>query len=289
VTERMVRHGDVEICTESFGDPGDPTVLLVHGAQASMLWWDDDLCAAIAAGGRQVLRYDNRDTGRSTHYPVGAPPYAMSDLAADAVAVLDAYGVERAHVVGRSMAGGIALFLGVDHPQRVATVTLVTTTTGDVEDGPRDEDADDADADVGSDEGPTGPDAAAQPVEDWVEETLAALRGACAGSPYFDEEEARATARRDVARSHDVRASSNHFRMRFDSPSGGWGDLQVPVLVVQGEVDGWFPPAHGRALVEAVPDGRLLVLPRTGHDVPRPVWPLFLRALLDHTGGPAAG
>ena len=96
----------VELCVQTVGDPGDPAVLLIHGACASMVWWEDELCERIAAGGRFVIRYDQRDTGRSTSFPVGEPGYAMSDLAADAVGILDALGVDRAHVVGRSMSGG---------------------------------------------------------------------------------------------------------------------------------------------------------------------------------------
>ncbi|MDO9397570.1 MAG: alpha/beta hydrolase, partial [Herbiconiux sp.] len=119
MSERMIEVRGVEICAESYGDPADPTILLVHGAQASMLWWPEPLCERIAAGARHVIRFDTRDTGRSSTFPVGAPGYAMSDLADDAAGVLDGFGAQQAHVVGRSMGGGIALFLALDHPARV--------------------------------------------------------------------------------------------------------------------------------------------------------------------------
>ena len=130
MTVRLLSVGEVDLCVETFGSPSDPTILLIHGACASMLWWPQAFCAALADRGRHVVRYDNRDTGRSTHYPPGRPPYSLRDLADDAVGLLDALAVPDAHVVGRSMGGGVAMVAALDHPERVATLTLVGTTTG---------------------------------------------------------------------------------------------------------------------------------------------------------------
>lgn len=282
----MIDVRGVEICAESFGDPADPTILLVHGAQASMLWWPEALCEQIAAGGRHVIRFDTRDTGRSSAFPVGAPGYAMSDLADDAAGVLDGFGVPQAHVVGRSMGGGIALFLALDHPDRVLTVTLVTTGSGeDLDEGDDDEaveaveavEADEADETGGPVEDEPGP-------TDWVEQAVVAMRGASGGSPYFDEDDVRDLARRDLARARDIETIGNHWVMDFDEPrGGGWSDLAVPTLVVQGEVDPWFPPAAGQALVDAIAGSAMVVMPSTGHDVPEPMWDVFVPALLAHT------
>src|SRR5262245_14008053 len=118
MAERMVKSNGVDICTEEFGDVAAPTVLLVMGAGASMLRWPEDFCQQIASGGRHVVRYDNRDTGRSTTYPPGSPEYTVEDLADDAVRVLDAYGIDRAHVVGASMGGMIAQQVALRHPDR---------------------------------------------------------------------------------------------------------------------------------------------------------------------------
>ena len=118
--EQLLPINGVELCVQTFGDDSDPTILLIHGASASMLWWEEELCERLAAGGRHVIRFDNRDTGRSTFSPPGAPDYAHSDLVADAVGILDALGVASAHVVGRSMSGGTALALAVDYPDRVS-------------------------------------------------------------------------------------------------------------------------------------------------------------------------
>lgn len=263
-------HGkQVELFAQSFGDPADPAVLLIHGASASMLWWEEELCELLAAGGRFVIRFDNRDTGRSTFSPPGKPDYAQSDLAADAVAVLDAFGVDRAHIVGRSMAGGTALVLAVDHPDRVLTVTFVTTTTGDLP--------------MGSVDFPAEPDwSDTDAVLDYGVAAMAAYAGK---SAHFDPAETRALIERDVARGGPVESTmTNHYLIDFDAPrQGGFGDISVPALVVHGEVDPAFPLDHGEALRDTIPGARLLVLPATGHEVPRPVWDLFVAALLEHT------
>src|SRR6266542_1607447 len=106
--ERIVKANGVDLCVETFGNPADPAVLLIMGASASMDWWEDGFCERLAAGGRYVIRYDQRDTGRSVTDPPGAPTYRFVDLCEDAVGVLDALGVEAAHVVGVSMGGGVA-------------------------------------------------------------------------------------------------------------------------------------------------------------------------------------
>ena len=97
-----------QLCIEAIGDRDDPALLLIGAATWSMDWWDDDLCRRLGDGGRLVVRYDNRDTGRSTSYPPGSPGYGTADLVTNAVAVLDALGIDRAHVVGLSMGSGVA-------------------------------------------------------------------------------------------------------------------------------------------------------------------------------------
>ena len=123
----IVRANGVDLCVEAFGDPADPALLLIMGSSASMDWWEDEFCRRVAAGLLFVIRYDQRDTGRSVTYPPGAPPYTMQDLATDAVGVLDAFGVSRAHVVGMSMGGAVAQLVALDHASRVASLTLIAT------------------------------------------------------------------------------------------------------------------------------------------------------------------
>ena len=123
----MVAASGAELCTQAFGDPGSPPVLLVMGQMASMLWWPDDLCRLLADGDRYVLRYDNRDTGASTAYPPGEPAYGGDDFVRDALAVLDGYGISRP--CGRDVAGGaVAQVLAANFPDRVLTLTAISTT-----------------------------------------------------------------------------------------------------------------------------------------------------------------
>ena len=130
MAERMIEIDGIRLCTEAFGDPSDPPVLLVMGMGASMLWWEEDFCRALAAGGRFVLRYDHRDTGRSETYEPGRPGYSGADLVADAARVLDGYGIAAAHVVGLSMGGALAQAFALDHPTRVLSLVLMSTSPG---------------------------------------------------------------------------------------------------------------------------------------------------------------
>jgi pimeloyl-ACP methyl ester carboxylesterase len=107
-SERTIRYGNLRFHTESFGDPTSPAILMIMSATASMLWWPDQLCRSLAATGRFVVRYDNRDTGQSTTQEPGPPRYTMDDMADDAVAILDGYGIGEAHLVGMSLGGMIA-------------------------------------------------------------------------------------------------------------------------------------------------------------------------------------
>src|SRR5215216_4844313 len=118
MTEQIIEANGVELCTEPFGDPAHPPILLVMGTGASMLWWEEEFCRMLADGGRFVIRYDHRDTGRSVSYEPGRPGYSGADLVADAAGVLDAYGIPAAHVVGLSAGGGIAQELALDFPER---------------------------------------------------------------------------------------------------------------------------------------------------------------------------
>jgi pimeloyl-ACP methyl ester carboxylesterase len=273
--EQLVELDDVQLCVETFGDPADPAILFVDGAAASMLWWDAELCERLVRADRFAIRYDNRDTGRSTSYPPGRPGYTYTDLAGDALAILDALGVESAHLVCRSMAGGIGLILGVDHPDRVASLTFVSTSTG--ADG-----LPPPSGELGRNT-PTQPDLTdAAAAVDYVVAYAMALAG---GSPYFDEVATRALVERDMARTRNIASTlTNHDAMTFDGPSGGFGDIKAPTLVVHGDHDPFLPVAHGQALRDAIPGAELLILPGAGHDLPQPLWDVFVPALIQHTG-----
>lgn len=272
--EQLLEINGVELCVEPFGDRAAPAIVLVAGAAASMLWWDAELCEQIAARGRHVIRYDHRDTGRSTCYPPGQPGYSFSDLPLDVLGIQDALGIERAHVVCQSMFGGCGLVLGVDHPDRVASLTFVSTSTG----------ADDLPPPKGlaMPAEPDSSDAAAV-----VEYVVAGARAFAGGSPYFDEAAIRALAERDVARARNYASTLvNHYAIEPDGPArGGFGDIAAPTLVVHGDHDPFLPLPHGEALRDAIPGAELLVLKGAGHDLPRPVWDDFVSALVRHTEG----
>lgn len=274
--EKLVEINDVELCVETFGNPSHPAVLLVDGAAASMLWWETELCEQIARDDRFVIRYDNRDTGRSTSYPPGQPGYTYTDLARDALGILDALDVERAHVVCRSMSGGIGLIAGLDHPDRVASLTFVSTSTD--EDGLPPSSAE-VTSGTPADPDPADPAAVVDFVVAWT-------RAYSGGSPYFDETATRGLVEQDVARARDFAATlANHSAMTFDGPSIGFGDITAPTLVVHGDHDPVFPLPHGQALRDAIPGAELLVLEGAGHDLPRPLWDVFVPALVQHTSG----
>src|ERR1041384_325761 len=124
----MIEVNGVELCTEPFGDPGDPAILLVVGCGGSMRGWEEGFCRVLAAGGRFVIRYDHRDTGRSVTYEPGRPEYAGADLVADAAGVLDAYELAAGHIVGVSAGGAFAQLLALDAPDRVLSLTLISTS-----------------------------------------------------------------------------------------------------------------------------------------------------------------
>src|SRR5204863_4838441 len=128
MAERMIEANGVELCTEPFGDPADPPILLIMGNGASMLWWEEGCCRLLADRGRFVIRYDHRDTGRSVSYDPGHPGYTGTDMVADAAGVLDAYGVSAAHVVGVSAGGAFAQLLALDFPDRVRSLVLISTS-----------------------------------------------------------------------------------------------------------------------------------------------------------------
>ena len=279
MNEQMIHANGVDLCVERFGDAEDPAILLVHGAAASMLWWPREFCERLAGGEqrRQVIRFDNRDTGRSTSFPAGRPGYSMADMADDAIGVLDALGIERAHLVGRSMAGGIVTVAAVLHPERVDSLTLVSTTSG----GEGLPGMDPEFVEYTSTHQPDPADAA-----DVVEFIVGLMRAYAGKSQYFDETAVRELAEADVARTRDVAACLvNHFAIDFGLPQRAVGrGVEAPVLVLHGEVDPVFPVEHAVATQAKYPGTELVVMPGTGHDVPREMWDLVVAAILRHTG-----
>jgi pimeloyl-ACP methyl ester carboxylesterase len=275
----IVQANSAALCVQTFGAPTDPAVLLVMGAGASMDWWEDDFCARLAAEPRYVIRYDHRDTGQSTSYPPGEPGYTGDDLVADAAAVLAVLGVRRAHVVGQSMGGALAQLLALEHPECVASLTLVATSPA----GP------DADLPPMSEEARAAFAAIAEP--DWsdraavIEYLTEQWRATASRSRPFDAEGTRALCARVVDRTTNMESSlknayaaegSERWRERL-------GALAVPTLVVHGTEDPLFPLGHGEALAREIPGAELLILEGAGHELARRDWDVVVPAILAHT------
>lgn len=258
--ETLIQANGIELCIETFGSPTNPAILLIHGACASMLWWEAELCQRLSENDRYVIRYDNRDTGKSTTYPPGEPTYSLTDMTLDALAILDTLGIERAHLVGRSMAGAIALIAGVDHPERVASLTFVSTTPGDDDLPPMSEDFL---AYTSRNPNPADP-------AEVTEFIVGLMRTYSGASPYFDEPAMRALATQDVARTKNMASTlTNHFAITYDGPiSGSFPNITAPTLIVHGDQDPVFPLPHAQALHHSIPHANLLILPKAGHELP---------------------
>jgi pimeloyl-ACP methyl ester carboxylesterase len=274
-----------ELCVDTVGDPADPAVLLIMGGAASMDRWEEPFCARLAAAGRFVIRYDHRDTGGSTWYPPGEPAYTGNELVADALGILDHLGVERAHLVGLSLGGGIAQHIAVDHPERVLSITLMSTSpagTGGPELPPM---SDELRAVFAGDGQPAEPD--------WSdrEAAIAFLLEAerpYAGSRGIDEEPMRQVLERVYDRSVSLPSANNHFMLdATEIPRARLAEIAVPTLVIHGRDDPLFPLAHGEALAREIPGAELLVVDGLGHEFPQWAWDDVLPALIAVTGPPA--
>lgn len=273
-----------QLCVQTIGDPAAPALLLIGGATWSMDWWEDELCQQLAERRRRVIRYDTRDTGRSTSYPIGAPTYSSTDLTDDNLSILNSLGVEQAHVVGLSMGGGIAQSLALGYRDRVASLTLIATSPIDPEITGLPAPAPEISASF----------SAVRPDPDWTDrkaviEFILEGERPYAGPGNFHESELRPLIARVVDRSTSIAASmTNHFLVTDDDPSEvSLGALAgIPTLLLHGTADPLFPIAHGRALAEVIPGARLVELPGMGHQLPpRDTWALVVDLLIGHTAG----
>jgi pimeloyl-ACP methyl ester carboxylesterase len=242
-----------------------------------MLWWEEGFCRTLAEGGRFVIRYDHRDTGRSVAYAPGHPEYTGADLIADAVGVLDAYGVPAAHLVGVSAGGAFAQLLALDFPDRVLSLVLISTsaaTPGDRGLPPPTEEFGRflATAEVDWSE--------AESVIEYLVDYWRLLAG---GQRPFDEAGVRALVRRDVERARNFAAAQNHDILpEADGPRAPLSSIIAPTLVIHGTADPMFPVGHGEALAEEIPGARLLILEGAGHGIDRADWETTAGAILDH-------
>jgi pimeloyl-ACP methyl ester carboxylesterase len=279
---KWIGSNGVRLFSESFGTPDDPPVLLIMGAMSSAVWWAEDFCCQLAARGRYVIRYDHRDSGRSTSYEPGHIHYSVEDLADDAFYVLDGYGLQSAHLVGMSLGGFLAQLMALKHPQRVKSLTLIASEPL-------------ADSD------PTIPGIDPSVLEyhvkaselDWanreavIEYQIGAWRLMSGSAHPFDESAIRELAGADFDRTPNLITTFNHALLQ-----GGekWcnrlHEIAVPTLVIHGTEDCVLPYAHGLALQAEIQDAVLLPLPGTGHELHRNDWAVILGAIEKHTVSP---
>lgn len=268
----------IELCYEDFGDPDDPTLLMIMGLGAQMVVWDEELCRGFVDRGFHVVRFDNRDVGGSTwldghevdpaaammaalgdgHYPA---PYLLADMAADAVGLLDALGVDAAHLLGCSMGGMIAQTLALEHPERVRSLTSVMSCTEVTDVAPT----------------PEVLEAVLQPPatdrEGAIEQGVRTRR-ALAGAEHLDEERMRTGAALAYDRGYNPPGTMRQLVAIACSPprTEALAAVEVPTFVVHGDADPLVALAGGHRTADAVPGAELLVLEGMGHDVAPFFW-----------------
>ena len=285
--EQFATVGELELCYETFGDRADPALVLIMGLATQMIAWRDDFCAGLAARGFFVVRFDNRDVGRSTtldHLPVPtrgqlvrrdrrAASYTLEDMALDAIGLLDHLEIERAHVVGASMGAMIAQTVAAHHPERVLSLVSIMGSTGSRWSGqPRLRTAmlllsvPPADRD------------------EFVERVVKTFT--VIGSPGFerDEAELRRFAEATFDRGRNPAAGSRQLAaiLAMGDRTPALRQISAPTLVIHGSADTLVRPSGGRATAKAIPGSRLLEIRGMGHDLPRGAWPQIIDAIVEN-------
>lgn len=264
------RNGDVELAYETFGDGKPETILLVNGLGSQMTRWPEPLCAKLVARGYRVIRFDNRDTGLSTWLPEGFR-YTLKDMAADAMAVLDAADVDRAHIAGVSMGGMIVQRIAIDYPARVLSLTsIMSAPSGNVSATPE------AMAVITT----PPPD----PSTDYEAYLAHAVKNArTIGSPGFPVSDADLRAR---AVAEHARAFNPAGVGRQRQAIGADGDrtdelkrLDVPTVVLHGDADPLVQPIGGIETAKAIPGAELRMIAGMGHDTPPGLYDTFVDAI----------
>jgi pimeloyl-ACP methyl ester carboxylesterase len=272
---------EIEICYQTFGDPADQPLLLVMGLAGPMTWWDADFCRLLAGRGFFVIRYDNRDTGRSTKMRGrvtrkqlaaaflgrrNGAPYSLSDMAGDAIGLLDQLGIARAHLCGISMGGMIVQTLAIEHPERVASVTSIMSTTGQ--------------RSVGWQDPKLFPRLLARRQdtrERYVDTSVAFWKQI--GSPGYPEPDDHARTRAGETFDRGISASGIMRQMMAiltqPNRTSALGEITAPLLVIHGLSDRMVHVSGGRLTSRVVPGSELLIIDGMGHDMPSGLWETF--------------
>ena len=288
MAEQFATVGDIELCYETFGDPAGEPLLLVMGLGTQMIAWREEFCESLAERGFYVVRFDNRDIGRSTHLRGVRPPtplqllrrdaraaaYTLEDMADDAVGLLDHLEIEAAHVVGASMGGMIAQTIAGRHADRVLSLTSIMSATGNRWKGqpaPR-----------------VYPFFLSRPPRSKEQATRRAIRlFRVVGSPGFerDEDDLRDLIEQSYDRGGgDVSGTGRQLAaiMASGDRTQALGNISAPTLVVHGTADKLIRPSGGRATARAIKDARLELIDGMGHDLPRELWPRLVELIAGH-------
>jgi pimeloyl-ACP methyl ester carboxylesterase len=292
--ERTASVNGIEIAYEEFGDGRDPLMLMIMGLGTQMLGWREELCRMLAGRGFRVVRFDNRDVGRSTRIEGGPRPdltalaagdpssasYTLSEMADDAVGLRDHLGADTAHLVGASLGGMVAQVVAIREPERVLSLTSIMSTTGNRE--------------VGQPH-PEGlaalfspPPANPEGMAEWAVASWRTL-----GSPGFelDEDAIRAVAKASFERGYNPEGVARQLAAVIASPdrTEELGKLRMPTLVIHGADDVLIDVSGGEATAAAVPGAKLIVIPGMGHDLPRALWPQFVDEIVANAERAEAG
>jgi pimeloyl-ACP methyl ester carboxylesterase len=288
MAEHMAQVGDLEICYETFGSPDDPSLLLVMGLGTQMIGWPDAFCLALAERGFHVIRYDNRDTGRSTHLrehraptikqlllrDTSAARYSLADMADDGIGLLDQLGIGRAHVAGASMGGMIAQTMAARHPDRVLSLASIMSNTGHRWKGM-----------PGLRVYPVFVRRPADNREGAIESTISTFR--LIGSPGFpfEEEELRRMAQVSYERGHNPAGTARQLAaiLAAGDRSRELRSITAPTVVIHGTRDRMIRPSGGRETAKAIPGARLVEIDGMGHDLPLGAWDRIIDAIVSNS------
>ena len=280
----------IELEYDHFGNPTDPALLLIMGFTAQMVAWEEEFCQQLANRGHFVIRFDNRDCGLSTKLhgvpsnsdavimaammETEMPPvaYTLSDMAADAMKVLDHLNIERAHIMGASMGGMIAQTVAIEHPHRVKTLISIMSQPGELTVGQPTQEA----MELIVTPAPTDRDEYIAFAPKWQ---------LWQSKKYRSDEVSRRNAIRDFDRSNYPEGGPRQMAAIYASGSRAEGlqKLQVPTLVIHGTDDQLITPSGGERTAELIPNSTLLMVDDMGHDMPQPLWPFYLDAISKHT------
>jgi len=283
--EKLAEANGLTLCYQTFGRRGGDPLVLVMGLGAQMTWWEEDFCDALAERGFFVVRFDNRDIGKSTRVSAPPPdlgkvmagleplkaPYTLEDMARDTVGLMDALAIEQAHIVGASMGGMIAQIMAIRFPERVKTLTSIMSTTGEPGLPPPQ---------------PAVMAAMLAPppltVEAFIEANVRVARLLRTYADPAEEATDRARATRAAARGLNPQGGVRQVAaiMASGSRKEELAGVKAPTLVIHGADDPLVPVEGGRATARAIPGARLLVLDRMGHTLPRTVWPEIIEAIV---------